>query len=178
MFRLTVGGQGEEGVWSEFVATSWARGGWGNRQPRLSSQAPSPAWAEGSEWSGRHPRVTSRTSPPARQTETTASAWWCASAHLQGAIRSTVNHSTRGWGKKSEQQGLKGQFTHITKKCIFSYLKFKPGDLQFLIFIKFHEKTKTNNELIAKKKTTKNTTLHWVTCSLITMNTATICLFW
>lgn len=104
IFGLIVGGQGEEGVWSGFVATSWARGDWGIRRLRLSSLAPSPAWAAGSGWSDRRPHATSRIFLPARQTETTVSAWWCAAAHLRKATGRGVSHGTRRWGEKSARR--------------------------------------------------------------------------
>lgn len=75
-------------------ATSWSRGDWGIHWQWPSSQAPSPTWAGGSGWSGRRLRVTSRTSPPTRQTGTTAWAWWCAATHLQGATESRVKSRT------------------------------------------------------------------------------------
>lgn len=107
LFGLTVKGKGEEGVWSEIVATSWSRGGWGIRRLRPSSRAPSPAWAKGSGWSGRRLRVPSRTSPLTRQTGTTASAWWCAAAHLQGVIKSKVIYRAGRCGRKWQWQSIK-----------------------------------------------------------------------
>lgn len=140
MFGLTVGGRGEEGFWSAIVATSWSRGGWGIRRPRPSSQAPSPAWAEGSGWSGRRLRAPSRTSPPARQTGTTASAWWCAAAHLQGAIGSRLNDRMMG-GKTAAKFKVSVHPNHN----IFSYLKERSGDIQ--LFSNFPQMQSTSHTM-------------------------------
>lgn len=144
MCGLTVGGdEGRRTSDPEFVAMNWARGGWGIRRPRPSSPVPSPAWAGGSEWSGRRLRATSRTSPPARQTRTTVSAWWCAAAHLQEGDRKQSQwwHS-RMWGEKPTAMCFKkiGSST-LQKTCVF-YLKDKRLVIFYIFLMSANPKTK------------------------------------
>lgn len=60
-----------------------ARGGRGTGLLWPSAPAPGPAWVAGSCWSSAPPLWTTRTSQLTRQTNPTASAWWCDAGRLR-----------------------------------------------------------------------------------------------